>query len=263
MSETKQPTKFALLVEYDGTRYHGFQWQAGLPTIQAELEKAVKKLCGETSRVMAASRTDTGVHAKGQVVSFWINHERHCSMQEATLVKALNYYLPSDIAVKAAYRVNKDFNVRGHALNREYYYYILNGDTRSPFNQRFALFMPRALDVQTMREACQLIHGEHDFASFATSLDGIRNTVRHVYEADIAKKRELVIFHIVANSFLPHQVRNTIGLLLRLGLGKITVDDFCDIMEAKNPGLAAPTAPACGLWLTNVNYAKPLGDDGT
>ena len=76
-------------------------------------------------------------------------------------------------------------------------------------------------------------------------------------------KVELVIFHIVANSFLPHQVRNTIGLLLRLGLGKITVDDFCDIMEAKNPGLAAPTAPACGLWLTNVNYAKPLGDDGT
>jgi len=247
-----------LVVEYDGTRYHGFQWQAGLPTIQAELEQAIKKLCGQSSRVAAASRTDAGVHAKGQVVSFWAKS----TLSTMTLVKALNYYLPGDIAVKEAYRVSSDFNVRRDALSREYCYYILNSTTRSPFSKMFALFMPRMLDIEAMSKACQLMQGEHDFISFATSLDAIRNTVRNVYEAKINKREDFVIFHIEANSFLPHQVRNTVGLLIRLGLGKIGVGDFYDIMEAKSLGLASPTAPARGLWLTKVNYSELLGGEG-
>jgi tRNA pseudouridine38-40 synthase len=118
--------------------------------------------------------------------------------------------------------------------------------------------MPETLDTEAMNEACQLIQGEHDFASFATSSSGIRSTQRNVYKAEIDKKGDFVIFHMVANSFLPHQVRNTVGLLIRLGLGKIGTGDFCDIMEAKSFGLAGPTAPARGLWLTKVNYLKPL-----
>ena len=246
-------TKFVLVVEYDGTRYHGFQWQAGLATIQAELERAIKKLCGQSSRVMAASRTDAGVHAKGQVVSFWAKPE----LSTLTLVKALNYYLPDDIAVKAAYKVSNDFNVRRDALSREYCYYILNSETRSPFSKMFALFMPKILDIEVMSRACQLMQGKHDFMSFATSLGSVGSTVRHVYEAKISKREAFVIFHVEANSFLPHQVRNTVGLLIRLGLGKTGVGDFCDIMEAKSLGLAGPRAPACGLWLTKVNYSKP------
>jgi len=248
-------SKFILLVEYDGTQYHGFQWQVGLPTIQNELEQAIRRFCGQSSRVMAASRTDAGVHAKGQVVSFWAKS----TLSTMTLVRALNYYLPGDIAVKAAYRASDDFNVRRDALSREYNYYILNSNTRSPFSQRFALFVPKMLDVEVMNEACQLIHGEHDFASFASSLDDSRSTLRNVYEAGTEKKGDFTVFRIVANSFLPHQVRSTVGLLIRVGLGKIGSEGFRDIMEAGSLGLAGPLSPACGLCLEKVNYPEPLG----
>jgi tRNA pseudouridine38-40 synthase len=254
--------KFVVLVEYDGTRYHGFQWQANLPTIQNELEQAIKKFCGGSSRVTGASRTDAGVHAKGQVVGFW----GKSTLDTMTLVKALNYYLPRDIAVKAAYKATNDFNVRRNALNREYRYHILNDNTRSPFSSSFALFIPRMLNIEAMNEACQFIQGEHDFMSFASSLslrakrsNLMGSTWRNVYEVETFQKGRLIIFRVVANSFLPHQVRNTVGLLIKLGLGKIDIRDFCDIMEAKSSGLAGPTAPACGLCLTQVNYPKPFG----
>ena len=249
-------SKFILLVEYDGTQYHGFQWQLGLPTIQNELEQAIRRFCGQSSRVMAASRTDAGVHAKGQVVSFWAKS----ALDTMTLVKALNYHLPRDITVKAAYKGSENFNVRRDALSREYRYYILNRNTSSPFSQMFALFMPPMLNVEAMNEACQFIHGEHDFVSFSSSLDDTRETLRHVYEAKIDRKGDFAVFRVVANSFLRHQVRNTIGLLIRLGLGKISIGDFRDIMEARSPGLAGPLAPAHGLCLMKVNYPQPLGD---
>ena len=248
-------SKYILLVEYDGTQYHGFQWQVGLPTIQNELEQALKRFCGQSGRVMAASRTDTGVHAKGQVASFWARS----ALDTMTLVRALNHYLPGDIAVKAAYRARDDFNVRRDALSREYHYRILNSNTRSPFSQRFALFMPRMLDIETMTEACQLMQGEHDFASFASALDDSRSTFRNVHEAGVERKGDFTVFRIVANSFLPHQVRSTVGLLTRLGRGKIGVPDFRDIMQARSLGLAGPLSPACGLYLMNVNYPAPLG----
>jgi len=248
--------KFALVIEYNGTNYHGFQWQADAPTVQSELEKAIKKLCGQSSRVMAASRTDAGVHATGQVVNFWAKP----TLDTTTLVKALNHYLPRDIAIKAAHRVPSDFNVRRDALSREYRYYILNRGTRSPFSEMFALFMPKMLDIEVMSRACQLMQGEHDFISFATSLDNVKTTVRHVHEAKIDKRGEFVVFYIEANSFLPHQVRNTVGPLIRLGLDKMGIEEFQDIMETKKLGLARPTAPAHGLWLTKVNYPKPLGE---
>ncbi len=248
-------SKFVLLIEYDGTRYHGFQWQVDLPTIQSELEQAISRFCGQSSRVMAASRTDAGVHAKGQVVCFWAKS----TLNTMTLVRAMNYYLPGDIAVKAAYRASDDFNVRRDAVSREYRYYIVNSDTRSPFSQRFALLVSKVLDRHAMNEACQLLRGEHDFASFASSLDDNRSTMRNVYEAGIEKKEEFTVFRIVANSFLPHQVRSTVGLLIRLGLRKIGIEDFHDIMEAKSLGLAGPISPACGLCLEKVNYPEPLG----
>jgi tRNA pseudouridine38-40 synthase len=248
-------SKFVLLIEYDGTRYHGFQWQVDLPTIQSELEQAISRFCGQSSRVMAASRTDAGVHAKGQVVCFWVKS----TLNTMTLVRAMNYYLPGDIAVKAAYRASDDFNVRRDAVSREYRYYIFNSDTRSPFSQRFALLVSKVLDRHAMNEACQLLRGEHDFTSFASSLDDNRSTIRNIYEAGIEKKEEFTVFRIVANSFLPHQVRSTVGLLIRLGLRKIGIEDFHDIMEAKSLGLAGPVSPACGLCLEKVNYPEPLG----
>jgi len=247
--------KMILIIEYDGTNYCGFQLQAGLPTIQGEIEKALCKLSGEQSRVMAASRTDAGVHAKGQAVSFRTNS----SLPPQTFINGLNYYLPRDIAVKAAYRVGDSFNVRRDALSREYNYYILNSPTRSPMREGFSYLVTSPLNIEAINQACQALIGEHDFASFATC-DGamIKNTVRTVYRAEVEKDGEFAIFKMAANSFLPHQVRNTIGTLIRVGLGKMGVDELLSITEAKTPGLAKPTAPACGLCLMRINYPEPF-----
>ena len=246
--------KIVLVVEYDGRNYYGFQWQPKLPTIQAELERAIRRLTGESSRVIAASRTDTGVHARGQVVSF----RTKSALSPQTFVRALNYYLPRDIAVKGACKVNMDFNVRRDAVSREYDYYILNSSTRSPLFEGFAYFVPKKLNIKVMNKTCKFLEGEHDFASFATALGKLRSTMRTVYEAKVTKEDEMVTYHMTANSFLPHQVRNTVGLLIRIGLGKVGLEEFQQIMEAKRLGLAGPTAPAYGLCLTKVNYPGNL-----
>lgn len=246
--------KIVLVVEYDGRNYYGFQWQPKLPTIQAELERAIRRLTGESSRVIAASRTDTGVHAVGQVVSF----RTKSALSPQTLVKALNYYLPRDIAIKGACEVDMDFNVRRDAMSREYDYYILNSSTRSPLFEGFAYFVPKKLNIRVMNKACKFLEGEQDFASFATALGKLRSTVRTVYDAGVAKEDDLVTYHMTGNSFLPHQVRNTVGLLIRVGLDKVGLEEFQQIMEAKRLGLAGPTAPAYGLCLTKVNYPGNL-----
>lgn len=247
-------TKIVLIIEYDGVRYHGFQLQVNQSTIQGKMEKAIWELTGEKCRVRAASRTDAGVHAKGQVVEFktWSS----ISLQKFTT--GLNYYLPKDIAVKAAYKVDDSFNVRRDAISREYNYYILNRPTRSPLRAGFCYLVSGDLDVEMMNQACQALVGEHDFASFVTSVGSeVNNTWRTVYKAEMGKANELTIFNMVANSFLIHQVRNTIGALIRVGLGKMTTGDFRSIMYDRIPGSAWPTAPACGLCLMQVNYSGP------
>ncbi len=246
--------KVVLVVEYDGRNYCGFQLQAGLPTIQAELESAIRKVTGESSRVMAASRTDTGVHARGQVVSF----RTKSSLTPRVFIRALNYYLPMDIAVKGACKVDMDFNVRRDAVSREYDYRILNSSTRSPLLEGFVYFMPRKLNTRIMNKACEFLEGEHDFASFAAALGKLGSTVRTVHRANVAKHGDVVTYNMIANSFLPHQVRNTIGLLIRVGLGKVGLDEFRQIMDTREVGLAGPTAPAYGLCLTKVNYPSNL-----
>jgi tRNA pseudouridine38-40 synthase len=245
-------------MEYDGTHYHGFQLQDNFPTIQGETEEALWKLTGERLRVMTASRTDAGVHAKGQVVSF--RTKSHLPLP--AFINGLNYYLPRDIAVKAAHRVGDSFNVRRDALSREYNYYILNSLTRSPLRKSFSYLVTGHLDIEAINRACQALIGEHDFASFASCIGGgTRNTMRSVYRARIEKDGELAVFNMVANSFLPHQVRNTVGALIRVGLGKVSVDQFHIIIEAKKPGLAGPAAPACGLCLIRINYPSPFGGE--
>jgi len=250
-------TKTALIVEYDGTGYHGSQWQANALTVQEVIEGALCKLTGESVRVKTASRTDSGVHAEGQVVSF----RTESSLPTETFVNGLNYYLPGDVAVKAAYRVDDSFDVRSHATSREYRYYILNSRTRSPLKRRFAYLVTGRLDIEAMNRACQNLIGKQDLASFVTGSEiGKMSTIRNVFKAEIEKKGDLVILDMAANSFLPHQVRNTVGALIRVGLGKMTVEEFRNIVQARQAGLAGPTAPAQGLCLVRVNYPVPLGE---
>jgi len=245
-----QTKKIALIVEYEGTRYHGFQIQAGVPTIQGELERALRKITGERIRISSASRTDQGVHAKGQVVAFGTDS----TLPPQTLLRALNHYLPEDIAIRQAFRVNDDFDVRRGALSREYCYYLLNSAIPSPLLRRSAYFMPRPLDIEAMNEACHALLGTHDFAPFSSSLNGRKNTVRTIYKAEVDRQGDVVIFHVVANSFLPHQVRHTMGALVNVGVGKSDVAVFREILRSKKPATAGPALPPHGLCLLKVNY---------
>ncbi len=251
-------TKIVLVLEYDGSNYCGFQFQANAPTVQDEIEKALFRLTGERLRVIAASRTDSGVHARGQVVSFRTGSR----LEPEKYIRGLNFYLPQDIAVKASYKVNYNFSVQREAVSREYTYLIFNSAVRSPLKRGYTYQVNGDLDIEAMDRTCQYLVGEHDLASFVTdfSQSVIKSTLRRTYTARVRRERNLVIFEIKASSFLPHQVRNTVGTLIRVGLGKISVNDFKTIMEARKPGLAGPTVPAHGLYLKRVNYPRPLGE---
>lgn len=249
--ESLPARKLALIVEYDGTRFHGFQGQIGMPTIQGEIERALMRLTGEKVRTIGAGRTDAGVHAKGQVISF----STTSSLSLQTIVKALNFYLLPDISIKDGSIVENSFNARRDAISRQYRYTILNSPTPSPFWRRYSHFVPTKLNIDAMNKACQALLGKHNFASFTIPMKG-KGTVRNVSQATASREGDLVRFDIVADSFLPKQVRRTVGPLIKIGLGKLTVEEFQEIIEARRPGLAAPPAPARGLCLMRVNYPE-------
>jgi len=244
-------TRMALVVEYDGTRYLGFQLQTGGPTIQGELEQALRRLTGERVRVAAAGRTDAGVHARGQVVSFLTAS----SLSREAFMGGLNHYLPADVAVRAADTVSHSFDPRRDAVSRQYRYSFLCSRTRSPLNEGFTCRVLADLDVEEMNRACEALRGEHDFASFASGISGeTKSTVRTVYRAEVSRDGDRVHFHITANGFLRHQVRSAAGCLARIGLGKMGQEEFRAVIAARRPGTAGPTLPARGLCLMGVRY---------
>jgi tRNA pseudouridine38-40 synthase len=173
----------------------------------------------------------------------------------------LNYYLPGDVAVKAAYRKKDAFNVRRDAVSREYSYLIWNSPVRSPLLAGRAHQVPVPLDIEAAGQAGEALIGTHDFASFISGdCSGLKSMVRRVFRAGLEKDGDRVIFRVEASSFLPHQVRNTVGTLVRVGSGKMSVAEFKSIIETPKPGAAWPTAPAAGLCLERVNYGIPLGE---
>ena len=239
-----------LIMEYDGTRYHGSQYQDNAVTIQGETEHALYRLTGEETRVSMASRTDAGVHARGQVVGF----RTRMALSVRTWVRALNFYLPKDISASVAYEAAIDFDVRRDAIRREYRYCILNRLTASALWRNFCEFVGWPLDIDAMNEACKVLVGEHDFAPFSSVVDG-RPTCRRVFGAEVTKKRDLVMFDMSAGSFLPHQIRNTVGGLIKVGLGKMRSGSFCELASSGQAGIVGPAAPSRGLCLMGVRYA--------
>ena len=170
--------RLALIVEYDGAGYHGFQFQPKAPTVQGALEEAIHKLTGERVRVKVAGRTDAGVHAVGQVVAF----DTSSTLPPNTVLEALNHHLPADVAVREAHTVAPDFDPRRSALVRTYRYTVLNDRVRSPLLRRRACLLGHHLDADRMRDAAALLVGEHDFARFSGPLaDRRASTVRRVY----------------------------------------------------------------------------------
>jgi len=243
------------VLEYDGTRYLGFQIQPHGPTIQGEVELALYRLTGQRVRIKAAGRTDAGVHSEGQVIAFRVEWKHPL----VDLHRGLNALLPKDIAVKELSIAPEGFHPRFSAVSREYRYTILNTPWPSPLRGRFAYHFPWALDLEAMKKATSYLVGEHDFASFGSPTKG-ENTVRRVYRADWRKDGDFLHFEIEANAFLKRMVRLMVGTLLRVGQGKIPPEEVKAILEARDISLSGPAVPACGLCLVRVNYPEGGGN---
>jgi tRNA pseudouridine38-40 synthase len=243
--------KLMAVAEYDGTDYLGFQLQARGRTVQGEIERTLAAVTREEVRIIGAGRTDSGVHAQGQVIAFstaW----RH-PVEE--LQRALNAVLPADIAVRELRPVAKGFHPRFDAVSREYRYTIFNQPLRSPLTRRFAYHFPRPLDVAAMNEAAGVLVGSHDFAAFGRAPQG-DNTVREVYRAQWTSEEPFVYFDVVANAFLYRMVRNLVGTLLLVGTGELSPAGFEEILRSADRSRAGQVAPAHGLCLMKVNYSE-------
>ncbi|MBI3978986.1 MAG: tRNA pseudouridine(38-40) synthase TruA [Chloroflexi bacterium] len=242
--------KLRATIEYDGSAYFGFQVQAGHPTIQGTLEAALQRVTGEAIRVTGAGRTDTGVHAEGQVTSF----RTATRLGPDTLARALNATLPADIGVLAVERAPEAFDARRSATSRTYRYRILNRPARSPLRRLVTHHVPQPLDLAAMAAAAGSLVGEHDFAAFAGATGVKRRTVRWVLQASWSRADDELHFLIEANAFLPHQVRNMVGTLIDVGRGKLEQSGFQAIFAGHDRRLAGATAPAHALCLVRVAY---------
>ncbi len=245
--------KIALIVEYDGAQYHGFQLQAGLPTVQGELERAIAAFTGENLRVACASRTDAGVSAAGQVVTF-----RSASRHEPeTFMRALNHHLPDDVAILDAFEIPMDYDVRVRASAREYRYLVLNRRAPSPLMRDRAYWIPAPLDFDAMRSAAALFLGEHDFAPFAgPDLPPKARTRKTLTRSELTRDGDLITFGVTGDSFLHQQVRRMAGGVVEVGLGKVGLAELERVRDCGVRGAAGPTLPAHGLTLVAVRLPE-------
>ncbi len=253
LQEPQSPQHYKATIAYDGTDFLGYQIQAQGRTVQGEVEKALNIIARKNIRVVGAGRTDTGVHATGQVIAFGLNW-RHPT---ADLHRALNANLPPDIALKALTEAEANFHPRFDALNRQYRYTVLNQPTKDVLRQRYSLHISRPVDVDRMQQASIALLGTHDFASFGKPPQG-NNTVRTVFQADWQRSGSEITFNIGANAFLYRMVRNIVGTLLQTGLGQMTVDEFKAVLQARDRSKAGPPALSRGLCLVKVNYKEAV-----
>ena len=241
---------YRALIEYDGAAYFGFQRQRdGQPTIQGELERVLGDLAKRPITIRGAGRTDSGVHAQGQVVSF----ELDWSHGQATLQRAMNANLPQDIAVLNLEGCEATFHPRFDARRRVYRYNIYNAAIRSPIHRQYTWHVKRPLDIIPMNEAAQSLVGVHDFATFGQPPQG-ENTVREVFTAVCQRENEMVSIHVAANAFLQRMVRSIVGSLKLVGEGNWTVEQFVAAFKACDRSQCGTVAPPQGLYLVSVIY---------
>lgn len=250
--------RLRLDLEYEGTRYHGWQVQPNASTVQECVERALGAVLNEPCRVVGAGRTDAGVHALGQVAHF----ETTRAIPASALLRALNSLLPADIAVREVREVPDSFHARKSAVRKRYVYWIWNDPRKSALWDRFCWHVPVSLDPAAMGEAAAHLAGRHDFSSFQASDCKSRDNPVRVIELIRVEPMEGSFLRIAveASSFLRHMVRNLVGTLVEVGSGKIGADDVRFILEARDRRRAGRTAPGRGLFLEWVRYEGFLQD---
>ena len=248
--------RIALGIEYDGSRYHGWQTQqAGVVTIQPLVEGALARVADHPVAVTCAGRTDRGVHATCQVVHF----DTEAVRNPYSWVMGANSHLPSDIAVRWAHPVSEEFNARFSARSRSYRYVICNSATRPALYRKQLSWQYRSLDVELMREATTYLLGTHDFSSFRGAYCQAKSPVKTLYQLDLQQWGSLLVLEVRADAFLMHMVRNIVGVLYHVGLGKAPPAWVGEVVSARQRSAGAATAPPWGLYLVGVEYPSTFG----
>jgi tRNA pseudouridine38-40 synthase len=243
---------FKLVIEYDGTAYHGWQRQKESPTIQGTIEAALATITGTGVTLIGSGRTDAGVHALGQVANFKVES----TLTADVFMRALNSLLPSDIVIKACEEVARAFHARYDALSKVYDYRILNRALPSALFRKHAWHIRKDLDVRAMREAMACLKGRHDFSAFEAAGSPRADSVRTGMDLRLAweKESDYLVFTMEADGFLRFMVRNVLGTLVEVGLGKMSPERFKDVLASRDRAQAGMTAPAHGLTLREVRY---------
>ncbi len=248
--------KILLKIRFVGTNYAGYQVQNNAPTVQGELCRAAEQLFGVKCDVTGCSRTDSGVHAN-MFCAAVTNHgtqSLETTVPTDKIPRAMNAFLPPDIAVISAKDVEDSFHPRYDVKSKEYVYLIQNGGERDPFMADRCLFYPRRLDTEKMNEAAQKFVGEHDFAAYMAAGSKVESTVRTIYSASVKREGDMIRFSVRGNGFLYNMVRIMTGTLLSVGEGRISPDEIPSITQSLDRKRAGSTAPASGLYLNDVEY---------
>jgi tRNA pseudouridine38-40 synthase len=247
--------RIALGVEYDGQPFNGWQSQTDGRTVQDALQHALSQIAGETAGVIAAGRTDTGVHAQEQVVHFDTNAARPLS----AWVRGANALLPKSVAVRWAHPVPDEFHARFSAHGRSYRYLLVNCPTRPAIQAGKVGWFHAPLDVAAMQTAAQHLLGEHDFSAFRAAECQARSPVKRLHRMDIRNRGGMIVFDLGADAFLHHMVRNIVGCLVYVGKGKYPPDWIAEVLQSRERRLAAPTFMPDGLYLRRIQYETKWG----
>ena len=243
-------TRYKVILEYDGTNLIGWQENRQGPSVQSLLKDAIEKFCGARPDVVGAGRTDAGVHAVAMVAHFDLDSDADAD----TVMRAMNFYLnDAPVSVLDCEIVSGDFNARFSCVMRHYKYIVLNRSAPPVLDKNRAWWVPRKLNIRKMRDAARLLVGEHDFTSFRASQCQAKSPIKTLDSCRIERKDDLVVFDFSARSFLHHQVRNMVGTLIEIGVG--APYDINEIFAACDRSAAGATAPACGLYFIQADYA--------
>ncbi len=242
---------YAALVEYDGSQFRGWQLQKGVETVQQAVESAISKVADEPSRVHCAGRTDTGVHATGQVIHFQTNKQR----DGYSWLRGINSNLPKSVSMPWIKEVDNDFHARFSAVSRQYRYIFYLRRISPAILKNYVTWEYRNLDIFRMRKAAQYLIGTHDFNAYRAVACQAKSPVRTVEYIDIHQQREFIYFDIKADGFLQHMVRNIAGVLAAIGCDEKSIFWAKEILESKDRTQGGVTASPNGLYLTKVNYA--------